>query len=93
MLASMTGSIQDAEANAARIVDEHNALVHADPVGAFRHASLINRRLSFSPSKSIGEPERCDRLSLEAASWLAVLTARASAIFPNASDFSEELSS
>lgn len=89
MLALMTGGdANEADAVAAKIVAQHNALVHADPSGALRHAAMIRGKLSFSPSKSIGEPERCDRLCLEAASWLGVLAARACGIFPNASNHS-----
>jgi hypothetical protein len=92
MLASMAKSDADDMAElakvAAQVVQEHNALVHADPLGAWRHAAQIGGRVAFSPSKSLNEPERCDRLCLEAVSWLAVITARACAIFPNATETS-----
>ncbi len=84
MLAAMAqGSTEfaDIEDVASQIVKEHNALVHADPAGANRHAAMIGGRLSYSVSKSTDEPERCDRLCLEAMCWLSVLTSRASAIY------------
>jgi hypothetical protein len=82
MAAESAADLTELTEVAARVVHEHNSLVHADPTGAYRHAAQIGGRLTFSPSKSLDEPERCDALCFEAMSWLIVLTARASAIFP-----------
>jgi hypothetical protein len=64
-----------------RIINEHNALVHAEPNGARRHLAKFGSTLGYSPSKSLNEPERCDRLCGEAMTYLAVLTLRDCAIF------------
>lgn len=87
MLASMGRGYpgpEKIEEIAAQIVREHNVLIHADPQGAKQHAAQIGGRLAYSPSKSLNEPERCDYLALQASCWLAIITSRACAIFPNA---------
>lgn len=88
MLAAMRGperSVRETEDLARQITQHFNAIVHADPLGARKQATkLDDSRVGYTASKSLNDIEKCDDICIQALCYLAVLTARAVQIFPEA---------
>lgn len=81
ILSAVAKGFPQADSAADDIVRRHNRLIHADPEGSIAHASFADGQASFSASKSLSQPERCDRIAAEASAWLVILLATASGIF------------
>lgn len=60
-----------------------NSLTHGDPASAMWNLVTVNEdSFGHAVSKILNRPELCDKISLEAATWLSVLLAMMHAIFP-----------
>lgn len=71
------------ETEVAEILDRYNGLVHGDPSGALHGAILLpDGRPGFTIGKDLNSPARADEVCFETVSWLVVLLARCSQLFP-----------
>jgi len=67
------------------ITPVYNSLTHGDPDSAIWNLiQTTDGSPAYGVSKIIDDPSLCDKVCLEGATWLLILTSMASAIFPEA---------
>jgi hypothetical protein len=84
MLTHMRGTSDQASKQTARdIVDQFNALIHADPLGSYRNVGEDSEgRLGFMSGPNRHTPDTCDHICFQCAMYLVILVARMTQIFP-----------
>lgn len=82
MLHSLAGGTVDIQI-AKDICEHYGHIIHGDPIGAdLNRVKLDDGTLGYAVGKVLSSPEVCDELSIQAHSYLTILTGRAMSCFP-----------